>query len=98
MPDTDTGHGPPGENGRPAPRLRHWVGLAGLLLFLGYFGVWRGCTLVAHHFGLAWALAAAALGILGMAVVAVVGLAVIRAMRQMDDIPPAAQEGDTARK
>jgi hypothetical protein len=87
-----------GGNGRPAPRLRHSAGLAGLLAFLGYFGVWRGCELVALHFGLAWAVAAAVLGILGMLVVAVVGVAVIRAMRQMENIPPPDQEGDTARK
>lgn len=98
MPISQDDQGQPGEYRRPAPHLRHSAGLAGLLVFLGYFGVWRGCELVALQFGIAWAIAAAALGFLGMVVVAVVGLAVIRAMRQMEEVPPPEQEGDTARK
>ncbi len=98
MPNFRADQNPPDGKGRPAPRLRHSVALAGLLVFLGYFGVWRGCELVALHFGIAWMIAAAVLGLLGMLVVAVVGVAVIRAMRHMEDIPPPEQEGDTARK
>jgi len=98
LPNSQADQHPPEGHRQPAPRLRHGAGLAGLLVFLGYFGVWRGCELVALHFGIAWALAAAALGLLGMVVVAVVGLAVIRAMRQMEEVPPPEQEGDTARK
>lgn len=98
MPISQDDQNQPDENRRPAPRLRHSAGLAGLLVFLGYFGVWRGCELVALHFGFAWAIAAAALGLLGMVVVAMVGVAVIRAMRQMEEIPSPEQEGDTARK
>jgi len=98
LPNSEVDRKQPDENYRPAPRLRHSAGLVALLVFLGYFGVWRGCELVALHFGIAWVIAAAVLGLLGMLVVAVVGVAVIRAMRQMEDIPPPEQEGDTARK
>lgn len=73
---------------RPRPRPRHAIGLAALLLFTGYFGVWRGYVLVESHFGAAWAVVVAIVGVAGLCVIAAVGLVVIRTMRRLEGLPP----------
>ena len=66
------------------PRARHIVGLIALLLLVAYFGVWLGYETVARQFGPAWGMAAAALSLAGLAIIAAVGLIVVRTMRAME--------------
>ena len=69
---------------QPMPRVRHMVGLAALVVFVAYFAVWHGYIVMSAHFGPVWGVIAAAVGAIGVAIIAGVGLIVIRTMRTME--------------
>lgn len=70
--------------GTRMPRLKHIIGLASLVIFVGYFAVWRGYLLMAEHYGVLWGVLAASVAGLGVAVIAVVGVVVIQTLRKME--------------
>jgi O-antigen ligase len=67
------------------PRVKHMIGLAALLLFVAYFAVWHAYLVMSGHFGQVWGVVAATIGALGLAVIACVGVIVIRTMRTVEE-------------
>ena len=66
------------------PRLKHILGLAALVLFVGYFGVWRGFLLAYEQLGPVWGVVLGILAALGLIVIAVAGVIIIRTMRRVE--------------
>jgi hypothetical protein len=66
------------------PRVRHILGLLALVLLVAYFGVWRGYQAAALAFGPAWGSAAGMLSLAGLAVIATVGVVVVRTLRALE--------------